>query len=111
MEEALRPGRDTSDQCIDDHLSHAGYRTAEAAEAPDESYQEQAARLRRELGLDIVNADKSNRYAAAVEYFGEMQRCFAVAGPPHCWDSLWTSARTTTARPGSSASSRRPSRK
>jgi hypothetical protein len=88
MEEALRPGRGTSDQCTDDHLSHAGYRTVEAAEAPDESYQEQAARLGRELGLDIVNAGKSNQYAAAVEYFGGMQRCFAVAGLPDCWDQL-----------------------
>src|SRR5260370_2322358 len=35
------------DQCTDDHLSHAGYRTVEAAEALDESYPEQAARLWR----------------------------------------------------------------
>jgi len=61
MEEALRPGRDTFDQCTDDHLSHAGYRALETAEAPDELYQEQAARLWRELGLDIVNAGKSNQ--------------------------------------------------
>ena len=47
------------DQCTDDHLSHAGYRTVEAAEALDESYPEQAARLWRALGLDIVNAGKS----------------------------------------------------
>ena len=45
MGEAPRPGRGTSDQCTDDHLSHAGYRTVEAAEALDEWYQEQAARL------------------------------------------------------------------
>lgn len=70
MGEALRPGRDTSEQCTDDHLSHAGHRTVEAMEAPDGSYQEQAARLWRELGLDIVNAGKSERHAAAVEYFG-----------------------------------------
>ena len=47
MEEALRPGCYTSDQCTDDHLSHAGYRIVEAAEALDESYPEQAARLWR----------------------------------------------------------------
>ena len=34
MGEALRPGRDTSEQCTDDHLSHAGHRTVEAMEAP-----------------------------------------------------------------------------
>ena len=79
MGEALRPGRDTSEQCTDDHLSHAGHRTVEAMEAPDGSYQEQAARLWREFGLDLVNAGKSNQ-DAAVEYFGGMQRCFTVAG-------------------------------
>jgi hypothetical protein len=76
------------DQCTDDHLSHAGYRTVEAAEALDESCPEQAARLWRALGLDIVNAGKSKQYAAAVEYFGRVQRCFAVAGLPDCWDEL-----------------------
>ena len=76
------------DQCTDDHLSHAGYRTVEAAEALDESYPEQAARLWRALGLDIVNGGKSKQYAAAVEYFGRAQRCFAVAGLPDCWDQL-----------------------
>jgi len=69
MEEALRPGRDTSGQRTDDHLSHAGHRTVEAAEAPGELYREQATRLWRERGLDIVNAGKSNPYAA-VESFG-----------------------------------------
>lgn len=112
MEEALHPGRDTSDQCADDHLSHAGYRTVEAAEAPDESYQVQAAQLWRELGLDIVNASKSSQYAAAVEYFGAMQRCYAVAGSRTAGISSCTMcARTTTVRPASSVSSRRPSRK
>ena len=48
-------------------------------EAPDGSYQEQAARLSRELGLDLVNVGKSNQ-DAAMEYFGGMQRCFTVAG-------------------------------
>jgi len=76
------------DQCTDDHLSHAGYRTVEAAEALDESYPGQAARLWRALGLDIVNAGKSKQYASAVEYFGRAQRCFAVAGLPDCWDQL-----------------------
>jgi hypothetical protein len=33
------------DRCADDHLSHAGYRAVEAAEALDEPYPEQAARL------------------------------------------------------------------
>ena len=80
MEEAFRPVRGASDQCADDHLSHAGYRTVEAAEALDEPYQEQAARLWRRLGLDIVNAGKSSQYAAVVEYFGGMQSCFALAG-------------------------------
>jgi len=42
-------------------------------------YQEQAARLWRELGLELVNAGKSNQ-DAAVEYFGGMQRCLTVAG-------------------------------
>ena len=55
------------DQCTDDHLSHAGYRTVEAAESLGESYPEQAAGLWRTLGLDIVNAGKSKQYAAAVE--------------------------------------------
>ena len=59
-----------------------GYRTVEAADALDESYPEQAARLGRALGLDIVNGGKSKQYAAAVEYFGRAQRCFAVAGLP-----------------------------
>ena len=76
------------DQCTDVHLSHTGYRTVEAAEALDESYPEQAARLWRALGLDIVNAGKSKQYASAVEYFGRAQRCFAVAGLPDCWDQL-----------------------
>jgi hypothetical protein len=49
---------------------------------------EPPARLSRELGLDIVNAGKSNQYAAAVEYFGGMQRCYAVAGLPDCRDQL-----------------------
>lgn len=70
------------DQCTDVHLSHAGHRTVEAAEALNESYPEQAARLWRALGLDIVNASKSKQYAPAVEYFGRAQRCFAVAGLP-----------------------------
>ena len=41
----------------------------------------------RERGLDIVNAGKSNQYAA-VEYFAGMQRCLAVAGLPDCWDQF-----------------------
>ncbi len=74
-------------------------------EALDGSYQEQAARLSRELGLDLVNVGKSNQ-DAAMEYFGGMQRCFTVAG-------LLGSVRgpgareTTTAKSASSASSRR----
>ncbi len=72
----------------DDHLSHAGYRTVEAAEALDESYSEQAARLWRALGLGIVNGDKSKQHTAAVECFGRAQRCFTVAGLPDCWDQL-----------------------
>ena len=42
----------------------------------------------RALGLDIVNAGKSNQYAAAVEDFGRAKRCFAVAGLPDGWDQL-----------------------
>jgi hypothetical protein len=68
------------DQWADDHLSHAGYRTVEAAEALDELYPEQAARLWRALGLAIVNTGKSKQYTAAVEYFGRAKRSFAVAG-------------------------------
>ena len=76
------------EQCADDHLSHAGYRTVEAAEALDELYPEQAARLWRALGLGIVNTGKSKQYTAAVEYFGRAKRSFAVAGLPDCWDQL-----------------------
>ena len=75
-------------QCTDDHLSRTGYRTAQAAEALDESYPEQAARLWRALGLGIVNTGKSKQYSAAVEYFGRAKRCFAVAGLLDCWDQL-----------------------
>jgi hypothetical protein len=63
-------------------------RTVEAAEALDDSYPEQAARLWRALGLDIVNAGKSRQYAAAVEYFGRVQRRSAVAGLRDGWDQL-----------------------
>ena len=52
-----------------------------------QSYPEQAARLWRALGLDIVNGGKSKQYAAAVEYFGRAQRCFAVAGLRTAWTS------------------------
>ncbi len=75
-------------QCTDDHLSRTGYRTVEAAEALDESYPEQAARLWRALGLGIVNTGKSKQYTAAVEYFGRAKRCFAVAGLLDCRDQL-----------------------
>src|SRR5712691_2256452 len=82
----------------DDHLSHAGYRTVEAAEALDESYPEQAARLWRALGTIIVNAGKSKQYAAAVECFGRAQRCFAAAGLPDCWDQLVDQVRANRYR-------------
>lgn len=41
------------DRSADEHLSHAGHRTVEAAEALDVSYPEQAARLWRALGLGM----------------------------------------------------------
>jgi hypothetical protein len=50
------------ERCTDNHLSHAGHRTVEAAEALDESYPEQAARLWRALGLGIVSTGKSKQY-------------------------------------------------
>lgn len=53
------------DRCADDHLSHAGHRIVEAAEALDESYPEQAARLWRALGMGIVDTGKSKQYATA----------------------------------------------
>jgi hypothetical protein len=76
------------DQCADDHLGHAGHRTAEAAEALDVSYPEQAARLWRALGIGIVNRGKSKHYTTAVEYFSRAKRCFTAAGLPDCWDQL-----------------------
>jgi hypothetical protein len=82
------------DQRADDQLSHAGYRAAEAAEALDESYPEQAARLWRALGLGIVNTGKSKQYATAVAYFGRAKRCFTAAGLPDCWDQLVDHVRT-----------------
>jgi Family of unknown function (DUF6880) len=82
------------DRCADDHLSHAGYRAVEAAEALDESHPEQAARLWRALGLGIVRAGKSKQYGAAVEYFGRAKRCFTAAGLPDCWDQLVDQVRT-----------------
>ena len=51
----------------------------------------------RELGLDLVNAGKSNQ-DAAVEYFGGMQRCFAVAGLPDCWDQFTDQVRANQHR-------------
>ena len=51
----------------------------------------------RERGLDIVNAGKSNPYAA-VEYFGGTQRCFAVAGLPDCWDQFVDQVRANHCR-------------
>jgi hypothetical protein len=86
MGEALRPGRDTSEQCTDDHLSRAGHRTVAAMEAPNGSYQEQAARSLRELGLDLVNAGKSNQ-DAAVEY-SEQAECRGASPWPDCWDQF-----------------------
>jgi hypothetical protein len=82
------------DRYADDDLSHAGYRFVEAAEALDESYPEQAARLWRALGLGIVRAGKSKQYAAAVEYFGRAKRCFTAAGLPDYWDQLVDQVRT-----------------
>jgi hypothetical protein len=82
------------DRCANDHLSHAGYRAVEAAEAFDESYPEQAARLWRALGPGIVNTGKSKQYATAVEYFGRAKRCFTAAGLPDCWDQLVDQVRT-----------------
>ena len=75
-------------RCADEHLSHAGHRTVEAAEALDVSYPEQAARLWRALGLGIVNRGKSKQYTAAVEYFGRAKRCFTAAGLPDYWDQV-----------------------
>ena len=51
------------------HVSHAGHRAVEAAEALDASYPEQAARLWRALGPGIVDRGKSKQYTAAVGYF------------------------------------------
>ena len=82
------------DRCADDDLSHAGYRTVEAAQALDESYPEQAARLWRALALGIVKAGKSKQYAAAVAYFGLAKRCFTAAGLPDRWDQLVDQVRT-----------------
>ncbi len=82
------------DPCADDDLSHAGYRIVEAAEALDESYPEQAARLWRALGLGIARAGKSKQYATAVEYFGRAKRCFTAAGLPDYWDQLVDQVRT-----------------
>ena len=67
-------------QRTDNHLSHAGHRAVEAAEALDASYPEQAARLWRALALGIVDG-KSKQYTAAVEELSaERKRCFAMAG-------------------------------
>ena len=74
-----------------------GYCTVEAAEAPGESYREQAARLWRERCLDIVNTGKSNQYAA-VEYLGGTQRYLAVAGLPDCWDQFVDQMRANHSR-------------
>src|SRR5260370_38480752 len=55
------------DQCTADHLSHAGYRTVEAAEALDESYPEQAARLwRRRSGHRDRGGETARRPRAGV---------------------------------------------
>ena len=86
------------DRCADDHLSHAGHCTVEAAEALDVSYPEQAARLWRALGLGIVNRGKSKQYTAAVEYFGRAKRCFTAAGLPDYWDQLADQVRTDHCR-------------
>jgi len=86
------------DRCADDHLSHAGHRTVEAAEALDVSYPEQAARLWRALGLGIVNRGKSKQYTAAVEYFGRAKRSFTAAGLPDYWDQLVDQVRTDHCR-------------
>jgi hypothetical protein len=42
----------------------------------------------RTLSPPCPRGSPSGRYAAAVEYFGRAQRCFAVAGLPDCWDQL-----------------------
>jgi hypothetical protein len=55
MGEAFRPGCDTSEQCTDDHLSHAGTAPLRAAAAADETHQGQAARLWRALGLRRID--------------------------------------------------------
>jgi hypothetical protein len=47
------------------------------------------------LGLDIVNAGKSEQYAAAVEYFGRVQRRSAVAGLRDGWDQLVDQVRAS----------------
>jgi uncharacterized Zn finger protein len=82
-------------QRTDDHLSHAGHRAVEAAEALDASYPEQAARLWRALGLGIVDRGKSKQYTAAVGYFRRAKRCFAMAGLPDCWDQLVDQVRAS----------------
>jgi hypothetical protein len=81
-------------QRADDQLSHAGHRAVEAAEALDESHPEQAARLRRALGLGIVNSGKSKQYATAAEYLSRAKRCFTTAGLLDCWDQLVDQVRT-----------------
>jgi hypothetical protein len=54
--------------------------------------------LWRTLGLDIANAGKSKQYAAAVECFGRVQRCFAVAGLQDGWDQLVDQVRASRYR-------------
>lgn len=96
------------DRCADDHLSHAGHRTVEAAEALDVSYPEQAARLWRALGLGIVNRGKSKQYTAAVNTSAGRSDALPLPGSRTTGTSSWTRcARTTAARPALSASSRR----
>jgi Major Facilitator Superfamily len=89
-----------SDQCTNDHLSHAGYRTVEAAEAPDESYpgtsRPVVARARsghRERGQE----QPLRRCGGVLRRNAEV---LAVAGLPDCWDQLVDQVREPPRKAG-----------
>jgi hypothetical protein len=98
-------------QVHDDHLSHAGYRTVEAAEALDESYPGQVARFWRALGLGIMNTGRASNTPLRWNTSAERRGASSWPGSRTAGTGSWTRcARTIAARPASSAGSRRSSR-
>lgn len=69
------------------------YVSEPAAGKLEKKHPDIAARLYRALGMRIVNAKKSQYYAAALRHFEQARDCYGRAGLGETWNALVTMVR------------------